>query len=109
MTRPKPKKPPRVAGEPVDALVEALLSIDTRPRPDGMVELEGRFRPAIGAPFARALMRVEAELLLADARPYGTDAEQVRSPDARRADALLLLARRVSATAASRSDRRRER
>lgn len=97
MTRPKPKKPPRVAGEPVDLLVEALLAINTQAQPNGMVKLEGVFRPEIFRPFMRALMRVEAELLLADARVYGSDAEEDRSPDARRADALVLLTRRVSA------------
>lgn len=37
MTRPKPKKPLKVAGEPVDLLVDALRRIEHEIEPDGMV------------------------------------------------------------------------
>lgn len=97
MTRPKPKKPLKVAGEPVDLLVDALRRIEHETEPDGMIHFWANLPPDVGDALARATMRVEAELLLADARVYGTDRHEGRSPDARRCDAFLLLTRRVVA------------
>jgi len=62
MTRPKPKRPPRVAGERVDLLVEALRHIEFEPEEDGMVHVSMENPPEIGDALARAVMRVEAEL-----------------------------------------------
>ena len=53
--------------------------------------------PGVGDALARATMRVEAERLLADARVYGTDRHEDRAPAARRADAFVLVTRRVTA------------
>ena len=97
MTRPKPKKPLKVAGEPVDLLVDALRRIEHEIEPDGMVHFWIDLPPGVGDALARATMRIEAELLLADARVYGTDRHKDRSPDARRLDAFVLVTRRVTA------------
>lgn len=99
MTRPKPKKSPKVAGEPVDLLVEALRLIQFETEPDGMIHVRIDLPPDVGDPLRRATMRVEAELLLADARVYGTKDYDDRSPEARRLDAFVLLTRRVIAAA----------
>ena len=107
MTRPKPKKPPKVAGEQVDLLIEALRRIEYETEPDGMVHVWMDLPPGVGDALARATMRVEAELLLADARVYGTDRHEDRSPDARRLDAFVLLTRRVMAAVANGSSRGR--
>jgi hypothetical protein len=48
------------------------------------------------APLVRGVMRIEAELLIADAATVGTDAEESRTPDQRRADALVALIVRAS-------------
>lgn len=95
MTRPKPRKPLKVAGEPVDLLVDALRRIEHETESDGMIHFWAHLPPDVGDALALATMRVEAELLLADARVYGSDGHEDRSPDARRLDAFVLLTRRV--------------
>ena len=45
--------------------------------------------------FVRAHMRIEAELLLADADAWATDGYEDRTPEQRAADALVELTRRV--------------
>lgn len=109
MTRPKPKKPPKVAGEQVDLLVEALRQLDFETEPDGMIHFWMDLPPRIGDALVRATMRVEVELLLADARSYGTDDHEDRAPDARRLDAFVLLTRRVVAAVANGPSRGRAR
>ncbi|HET6921436.1 MAG TPA: hypothetical protein VFI46_18530 [Jiangellaceae bacterium] len=44
----------------------------------------------------RAIMRIEAELLLADANEVGSSAAEPRTPQQRRADAFVALALRVA-------------
>lgn len=109
MTRPKPNDSPKVAGEQVDLLLEALRQIDFETEPDGMIHFWMDLAPGVGDALARATMRVEAELLLADARVYGTDDHEHRSPDARRLDAFVLLSRRVVAAVTNGSSRGRPR
>ncbi len=87
-----------VAGEPLRDLIPALLEIGENSWTDD----EGRWRTEvaleseIGTPFGRALMRVEAELLLEDADRLGEPGGEERTPDQRRADALLALTLRMS-------------
>lgn len=109
MTRPKPKKPAKVAGEQVDLLVEALRQIDFETEPDGMIHCRIDLPPRLGDPLMRATMRVEAELLLADARVYCADDHEARSPDGRRLDAFVLLTRRVVAAVTNGPSRGRAR
>ncbi len=50
MTRPKPKKPPKVAGEQAELLVEALRRIEYETEPDGMVHFGWTCRPGSATP-----------------------------------------------------------
>lgn len=52
-----------VAGEPRDLLIQGLAGLKIRQRPDGMASVSGE----VSNPVVRALMRVEAQLLLDDA------------------------------------------
>ncbi|MGH8985059.1 MAG: hypothetical protein ACRDY6_14445 [Acidimicrobiia bacterium] len=54
-----------------------------------------RLEPELGLPFVRALMRVEAELLLQDANALGGARDEKRTDAQRRADAFVALALRV--------------
>jgi hypothetical protein len=49
-----------------------------------------------GLPFERALMRIEAELLLADADSLGSVDDEERTVEQRRCDALIELLMRVN-------------
>lgn len=88
-----------VAGERLRDLIPALLEIGENSWIDdeGMWRSEVALEPEIGTPFGRALMRVEAELLLADADRLGEPEVEERTPDQRRADALVALAARMEA------------
>jgi hypothetical protein len=85
----------RVAGEPVEVLVQALEEIEFTEEPDGMIHGAVRLEPELGLPFFRALMRVEAELLLQDANTLGEARDEKRTDVQRRADAFVALALRV--------------
>lgn len=92
-----------VAGEHPDLVLEGMLAVRPyRPflevGPDGvtrtLVDLAGNPHDLSMGPFLRALMRVEAELLLRDADEVGCAA--MRRTDAeRRGNAFAVLARRV--------------
>lgn len=84
-----------VAGESTTDLLRAFGEIEMSEEHDGRVELEADLAPDVGAPFMRALLRVEAELLLADADGLLDDARPLRTPDQRRADAFVALTQRV--------------
>ena len=87
----------RVAGERADTLLEALGRIEWSDAPDGMRCGSFRLEPRLGDPFLRALMRVEAELLLADASRLGRDDYEERTHEQRAADAFVALTLRVVA------------
>ena len=92
-----------VAGERPDLVLEGLLALQgsghVEEGPDGAPR--ARYDLTVSpddlsmGPFIRALMRVEAELILRDADEL-TSVALMRTHDERRADALLLLARRVA-------------
>lgn len=85
-----------VAGEPIEPLIGVLLRFEVDDEDeDGMVHVHAEYPDDIGDPFTRALMRVEAELLAADADVYGTDSYEERTPDQRRYDAFMLLTHRI--------------
>jgi hypothetical protein len=84
-----------VAGERVDVLIQALREVEFTEDPDGMMHGTVRLEPDLGLPFFRALMRVEAELLLQDANTLGRAHDENRTDDQRRADAFVALALRV--------------
>ena len=61
----------QVAGEDLDLLCEALMHFHFGENDDGIVAMNVKLEPRIGDAFRRALMRVEAELLLDDAGCIG--------------------------------------
>jgi hypothetical protein len=89
----------RVAGEDPHVLLPLLQKlVDSMiESEDGTFRVEVTYGPSEGSPLARALMRVEAELLLEDARRVGSAEDPRRSAEGRRHDALLLLALRTTA------------
>lgn len=90
------QSPILVAGEPVTELIRAFLQFETAERPDGMYQIDAHLEPDIAAPLARALLRVEAELLLRDADAWGTDGFEDRTSPQRCADALVELVTRCA-------------
>ncbi len=86
----------RVAGERIDTLMEALSQIEFEGSRNGMMSFSMELEPRLGTPFMRALMRVEAELLLEDADRFGENDHEVRTNEQRAADALVALAFRVT-------------
>jgi hypothetical protein len=87
----------RVAGEPIDTLLQALLKFQWSTPTDGMMHFKVKLEPELAVPFNRALMRVDAELLLQDADQLTPEnARDLRTDDQRHADALVALALRVT-------------
>jgi hypothetical protein len=84
-----------VAGESAQLLLEALLRMDQRKGRDGMVHGSWRLEPRLGIPLVRALMRIEAELLLGDADAYGSAQCEERTQPRRAADAFVTLTLRL--------------
>jgi uncharacterized lipoprotein YmbA len=87
-----------IYGERIDDLLPALLTIANAMTLDG----DGMYRASFtldakhGVPLRRALMRVEAELLIEDADSIGSREFQDRTPEQRAADALLRLVHVIS-------------
>ena len=86
-----------VAGEPADVILKVLMGMRDNlvPDADGMVSIQAKIPQDHAAVLLRAIMRIEAELLLADAKEVGSAAEP-RTPQQRRADAFVALALRVA-------------
>lgn len=89
----------RVAGEDADALYPLLarFAASLLRDADGTFSGHATYGEQEVPPLLRALMRVEAELLLDDARRLRTDGDVCRTPENRRADALVLLVLRTTA------------
>lgn len=86
----------RVAGERVDDLARLMTQIQPgSPSPDGSYRFHFQFKNEEWAPLVRALMRIEAELLLHDADLVHPSQLEPRTSDQRRADAFVALALRV--------------
>lgn len=66
------------------------------PACDGMVHVHAEYPRDIGDPFERALMRIEAEFLVAAAAALGSAGYMERTDDQRRCDAFIELAKRVN-------------
>ncbi|MEV6277455.1 hypothetical protein [Nocardia sp. NPDC051832] len=84
-----------VAGERRSDLLAALSYVSTDYGPDGEYIVNGDLPPEVAPPFIRAIMRVEAELLLHDAELVTVDNEEPRTPDERRTDAFVALVLRI--------------
>ena len=80
-----------IYGETIEALRPALAVIAESmvQRPDGGMEIEFALDPEAGAPFMRATMRAEAELLLEEAGGIGDKRTAPRTPGERCSDAFL--------------------
>ena len=93
---PRPRIP-RVAGESAREILNlAAERFELRAGDDGMTHFEFDAPVDEIAPLVRAIMRVEAELLVAEAAVVGTPAERWRTPDQRRCDAFMTLIVRAS-------------
>lgn len=93
---------PLVAGEPANALARALIECQTETTVDGRVHVDLQLAGVMAAPLARALLRVEAELLVHDAAKISPVAlVPDRSAAQRRADAFVALVLRVGEAVAS--------
>ena len=86
----------RVAGEPALALLEAFQQFKWKKARNGMQTASFSLDPRLGNPLIRALMRVEAELLLEYADSYGQADAEDRTHEQRACDALVALALRVA-------------
>jgi Arc/MetJ-type ribon-helix-helix transcriptional regulator len=84
-----------IAGESLELLRQALLQMKRRQTPSGMWEITCRLEPRLGLPLFRAVMRVEAELLLLDADSFGEPDYEQRTHTQRRADAFVALVVRI--------------
>jgi hypothetical protein len=85
-----------IAGEPIEDLAGALLQFDVTRHGDGGLHLKAHMESTIGAPLIRALLRIEAELLLEEADAVTADGpNEDRTEEQRRADALLVLVQRI--------------
>ncbi|MEV6072813.1 hypothetical protein AB0L82_40250 [Nocardia sp. NPDC052001] len=84
-----------VAGEKRSDLVRALSYVSMEDAPDGGTIVNGDLPPDIAPAFVRAIMRIEAELLLNDAELVTIDQGEPRTPEERRTDALIALLLRV--------------
>ena len=86
-----------VAGESAYQLAKAIAQFRVAPSDDGMVHASVRLDPELGIPLQRAIMRTEAELLLEDADALSLEnSRELRTPDQRRADALIELMKNIS-------------
>ena len=92
---------PLVYGEPLSVLVAALKPFvdNSYIDDDGMWCSQCTLEPELGEPLERALLRAEAALLLHDATHCGDNDYEKRTPDQRRADALVELAQMMAAAA----------
>ena len=90
-----PPRRPTVMGERLDDLVPALRAVrdNITETDDGMWSVDCNLSPEKMVPLCRALMRVEARLLREDANRLSAEMQPWRTPEQRRADALLELAK----------------
>lgn len=87
---------PTVAGESLDDLVAVLSNVRFGDEVDGLTDVDLRLNDEESAIFRRALMRLEAELLLDDADALdAASVATMRTPPQRRHDAFMLLVERI--------------
>jgi hypothetical protein len=85
----------RVGGEPRELLRRAIACITMTEGPAGEGILSGQLPQVLAEPFARALMRIEAELLLQDADLLTASGGEIRTESERRADAFTAMILRL--------------
>ena len=94
MTRPATRR--RLEGEPLDLLGEAIGLMDVEPGRNGAVTFHAELEPRLATPFVRALMRVEARLLLEDADRFEAPGHGRRTERQRSVDAFVILVTSVA-------------
>ena len=85
----------RVGGEPRELLRRAIACITMTKGPGGEGILSGQLPQELAEPFTRALMRIEAELLLHDADLFTARSGETRTQSERRADAFTAMILRL--------------
>jgi hypothetical protein len=86
-----------IYGERKRDLLPGLLAVckGMKQGPDEKWKLSVRLEPDMGYPLLRAVTRAEAELLIEDTDAVGTPDQRHRTPDQRRADALVRVVERL--------------
>ena len=92
-----------VYGEHLEDLRPALEAVRKAAsiQADGSVAFSVVLEPSVGRPLQRALMRAEAEVLLAEADAPLSERSEERTPEQRAADALVRLAEAILAGCSS--------
>ena len=85
-----------VGGESADRLLGILLDFYYKPLPGNVTRVGSQMSSDDAACLMRAIMRVEAELMLLDADGVSSSDVEPRSAKERRADAFVALALRVT-------------
>ncbi|MGH2660904.1 MAG: RNA polymerase subunit sigma-70 [Actinomycetota bacterium] len=80
-----------IAGEPVEELLKALRQLTWRKTGTGKIRLSASLDGELGGPLCRALIRIERELLQ-NGEAVSRPGVHVRTPEQRRADAVVALA-----------------
>lgn len=87
---------PTVAGESLDDLVKVMSNMELGEKTGGLTDLHLLLNGEEAAILHRALMRLEAELLLDDADQLEPRSfSEMRTPAERQHDAFMLLVRRI--------------
>jgi len=76
-----------VAGEPVDVLLEASCRVELTRTRSGLASFPCELEPRVALPFLRAIMRIEAELLVLDADALTDPGAEPRTQTQRALDA----------------------
>ena len=85
----------RVGGERRELLRRAIACITMTKGPGGEGILSGQLPQELAEPFTRALMRIEAELLVHDADLFTARSGETRTQSERRADAFTAMILRL--------------
>jgi hypothetical protein len=88
-----------VGAEPCELLRRAIARLTMTSGPRGEGVLSGRLPQELAGPFTRALIRIEAELLLNDAALLTATIGETRTQSERRADAFTALVLRLDENA----------
>lgn len=89
---------PQVFGETASDVARAFLYFNTTKRIDGTYHVDASVPAEHSEAFVRAFMRVDAELLQADAALVGrVPPSKIRTDEQRRADALVELVQKTGA------------
>ncbi|NNH76021.1 hypothetical protein HLB23_40290 [Nocardia uniformis] len=84
-----------IAGEPLPVLKQVLTYLARNTNSNEAGEFSVLLPPHIMVPFTRALMRIEAELLLHDADRVTAESGEPRTQSQRRHDAFFALVLRI--------------